>query len=473
LNAGDNDLSWDAGLTPPTASLGNYVWEDLDLDGQQDSGEPGVPNVLVTLQVPGGGITTTTTGPTGYYTFTNLISGTYRITFTAPSGYTFTLVNTGGEPTDSDADPSTGGAGPLPLNAGDNDLTWDAGLWRPAQLGDFVWSDDNRDGVQDPGEGGIPGVTVTLQLPGGGISTTTTNASGFYSFTNLISGTYRITFTAPSGYVFSPQDASGDTSDSDADPGTGATPPFPLNFGDSDQTWDAGLWAPVSLGNFVWFDMDQDGVQDGGEMGVADVLVTLQTPTTTLTTTTDANGIYSFTNLISGTYSLTFTAPAGFSITLRNASGNAVDSDADPTTGETGPFQLFTGFNDLTWDVGIHEAQTVIELIAFTATANGNGSVTLAWETATEIDTAGFNLYRSASPNGPYVQVNGLLIGAQGAFGGGASYTYADDPGTGTWYYRLVDVDTSGRETTHGPASVTVGGQTQTQYRLWLPIIGN
>ena len=125
---------------------------------------------------------------------------------------------------------------------------------------------------------------------------------------------------------------------------------------------------------------------------------------------------------------------------------------------------------DLLCDIGAYEfeTETVVELVTFTAVEQG-GQVQLAWETAAELDTAGFNLYRAASANGPYTQVNALLIAAQGPQGG--QYTAQDNPGAGTWYYRLEDVDTHGAGTFHGPVAVTVGSSTAAAIRLYLPLV--
>jgi hypothetical protein len=99
---------------------------------------------------------------------------------------------------------------------------------------------------------------------------------------------------------------------------------------------------------------------------------------------------------------------------------------------------------------------TAVELASFAAEA-GVGSVTLAWRTAAEIDNAGFNLYRATAPDGPYTKVNGALIAAEGDPVSGASYTFLDEGlSSGTYYYKLEDVDLSGVATLHGPVSVTV-----------------
>jgi len=98
---------------------------------------------------------------------------------------------------------------------------------------------------------------------------------------------------------------------------------------------------------------------------------------------------------------------------------------------------------------------TAITLVSFTARA-ANGGVTLAWETGTEIDNAGFNLYRATSTDGPYTQINDALIPAEGDAVAGASYTFLDTPGYGTFYYQLEDVDYYGVSTLHGPVEATV-----------------
>jgi hypothetical protein len=98
---------------------------------------------------------------------------------------------------------------------------------------------------------------------------------------------------------------------------------------------------------------------------------------------------------------------------------------------------------------------TAICLVSFTAQAGADG-VALAWETGTEVDNAGFNLYRALTQDGPWTQINGALIPAQGDPVSGASYSFTDVPDYGTFYYQLEDVDLYGVSTMHGPVRVTV-----------------
>ena len=102
------------------------------------------------------------------------------------------------------------------------------------------------------------------------------------------------------------------------------------------------------------------------------------------------------------------------------------------------------------------EPPTAVSLVSFKAKVNGDGSVTLAWETASEVDNAGFNIYRSKRSDGTYKKVNGKLIPAQGNGAVGASYSFEDTPGRGAFYYKLEDVDENGVSAMHGPVKVRV-----------------
>ncbi len=397
LAAGQNDLTWDAGLWLPPASLGDYVWIDTNHNGIQEAGEVGINGVKVDLYQPGAdGLAGTpddvfvatintandVSSNPGYYLFPGLSAGQYFVKFTLPTGYTFTLKNQGGDPTkDSDADTTTGMTIITTLAVGQNDLTWDAGLWLPpalASLGDRVWLDTNHNGIQDGGETGVNGVTVTLYDATTNIqvgASTSTNGSGIYGFTNLNPGSYYVVFTPPAGYVVTLQTQGSDTTvDSNPDPNPGATygrtATVTLVAGQNDPTIDAGLWQPASLGDYVWIDTNHNGIQEAGEVGLNGVKVDLYKPGADglagtgddvfVATTSTANdvssnpGYYLFPNLTPGQYFVKFTLPTGYNFTLKNQGGDPTkDSDADTTTGLTVITTLAAGQNDLTWDAGL------------------------------------------------------------------------------------------------------------------------
>jgi len=99
---------------------------------------------------------------------------------------------------------------------------------------------------------------------------------------------------------------------------------------------------------------------------------------------------------------------------------------------------------------------TAIELSLFAAIPS-NKKVIITWITESEIDNAGFNLYRSESEDGEYVKVNATLIPSEGSPTQGASYQFIDDglKNRTTYYYTLEDIDLNGTSTFNGPLSAT------------------
>ena len=381
--AGDNDHTFDFGFWEkkmPKLSLGDYVFLDNDANGQQTTGDTPVEGATAMLLDGNGnpiaGVATQTTGADGKYLFTNLDPGTYRVKFTRPNGsvLTPTTPNTGDDATDSDAiDNKDGSATTGVVTLVDkDDLTVDSGWVDPGKtycLGDFVWDDVNRNGIQDVGEAGINGVTATVFAKGTTtpvLGTATTSGNGGYKVCGLKNGEYDVVFSdIPADRVVSPKGAGSDgTKDSDVDP---TTKTATGKIADKDNLdIDLGLNKPVApkaaIGDRVWLDANKDGVQSTdltAEPGIAGARVTLLNAAggTVGTTTTNAAGEYLFENLDPGTYRVRFEAPAGqegnFLRTVKDAGTNdAVDSDADVTTGETGNYTLAAGDRNLTVDSG-------------------------------------------------------------------------------------------------------------------------
>ncbi|MGK7953735.1 MAG: SdrD B-like domain-containing protein, partial [Crocosphaera sp.] len=252
LESGEHNPTIDAGVYLP-ASLGDTVWFDTNGNGIQDNNEQGVEGITVTLvnnlfQT----VATTTTDSNGNYHFENLLPGSYQVQFAKPQDYIFTQQNKGdNDNLDSDVDVN-GISHVVTLFGNDFDPTIDAGLVETASLGDYVWLDTNKDGIQNDGQVGVENVTVTLT--GGGedgvigtfddtTTTTTTDVNGFYLFDDLTPGVeYQVKFDLPEGYSFTTENAgSDDTLDSDADTTTGNTQIVVLASGENNLTLDAGL----------------------------------------------------------------------------------------------------------------------------------------------------------------------------------------------------------------------------------------
>ena len=369
LAPGEFNPTLDAGFYIPSAGLGDYVFFDANKDGIQNTGDTPIANVLVTLYTNGVASATTVTNASGFYSFTGLTPGSstsYSVGFTTPSGYTATLAHQGTDGAlDSDADIITGKTQSVTLAPGEFNPTLDAGFYIPsAGLGDYVFADNNHDGIQDTGDTPIAGAVVTLYTNGVASATTVTNASGFYSFTGLTPGSstsYSVGFTTPSGYTATLAHQGTDGAlDSDADIITGKTQSVTLAPGEFNPTLDAGFYIPsAGLGDYVFFDANKDGIQNTGDTPIANVLVTLYTNgVASATTVTNASGFYSFTGLTPGSstsYSVGFTTPSGYTATLAHqGTDGALDSDADIITGKTQSVTLAPGEFNPTLDAGFY-----------------------------------------------------------------------------------------------------------------------
>jgi len=326
LNPGEASIENDFG--EDLGSIGDRVWIDINNDGIQDVGEPlGVGGVGVRLYDGATNlVAATVTGADGSYLFDSLTGGVYFVEFdpsTLPTGYSLTAQGVGGDPAaDSDADPATGRTALITLAAGQDDRTWDAGISLPASLGNRVWLDEDRDGIQDAGEEGIANVMVfASNTTSGVVLTNWTDANGEYRFTHLDAGTYVVTVPDSNLGSGAPLDGMGQTTNAVL-PGVdfgNQTQPYSVTLvgGEQNLTADFGYnFNPDdhplegALGDRIWLDADGDGAQDPGEAGIGGVDVVLFTDpdgdgvydTPAATNTTDATGHYIFTNLVAGGY---------------------------------------------------------------------------------------------------------------------------------------------------------------------------
>jgi CshA-type fibril repeat protein len=370
LDEGENKESIDMGLYPMLVELGNRVWYDTNKNGIQDADEKqSIANVNVKLYKEDGTfVQETQTRDSGYYDFKDLIAGSYYIIFEIPENYKVSPQNIGtNDSDDSDANPTSGKTDIIQLIAGIDNRTVDMGLYQEAaKVGDRVWYDANKDGIQDDDENGVGDVTVQLYTVGNSepIATTKTSENGIYLFDNVVPNDYYIVFTAPVGYTITEANRGDDSKDSDAD-SSGRTESFTLLAGTQNSTIDMGVYQNVvSLGDKVWLDANHNGLQDVGETGVRDVKVTVHSETNDFAQSvlTDENGNYLFTHLAAGEYSVEFEdIPYGHLITQKDVNDNENDlNDSDVFVNEdeklvTQGTLLTPGENDLSWDMGIYK----------------------------------------------------------------------------------------------------------------------
>ncbi|HEV2851265.1 MAG TPA: SdrD B-like domain-containing protein [Thermoanaerobaculia bacterium] len=283
----------------------------------------------------------------------------------------------------------------------------------PATLGDFVWEDRDRDGLRDSDEPGISSVAVTLlDSSGRPLANTATDADGRYRFTGLDADRYAVAFAAPAGLTFSPRDQGGDDSrDSDVDPANGRTAFIDLAPAEVDLSVDAGLLPPNegAIAGFVWNDLSGNGIQDSQEAGIPGVIVRLLdgTGAEVANASSDANGLYRFEHLESGSYSVAFVPPLGFDVSPQDQGGDdARDSDVDPATRHTGTITLSGGEQAL--DAGLFQPITSLA----SSPAHGETAVAVTRETILRFSNA---LAASAVIDGSklFAEFGGHRLGAR------------------------------------------------------------
>ena len=271
---------------PQFGSIGDYVWSDVNNNGQQDGTEAPIAGVKVYLldAVSGSIIDSTLTDAAGKYLFDSLLTGSYKVQFVAPAGTIPAKQNTGADVTDSDA--NTAGLSQVinintaltPTDTLRNNPQIDAGFVPLGSIGDYVFEDKDKSNTQTAGDTPISGVTVYLldATTGAKLDSTTTDANGLYLFDSLVAGDYKVQFVAPSGTSIVSKNSGTDvTKDSNPDPTTGITDAVTIDttqpIGDparDNRDVDAGINVLPqygSLGDYVWMDTNNNGQQDGTE----------------------------------------------------------------------------------------------------------------------------------------------------------------------------------------------------------------
>ncbi len=241
----------------------------------------------------------------------------------AADGVVTPVITLSTEPVTGPLDPILGSE-PLADNTGGlttsvNDdftnFTLDMALRGAASLGDRVWADENGDGVQDPGEPGLAGATVTATWfgpdgkPGGGddvVYTTTTDANGNYKFEGLLPGDYKVDVSDVSPELAATFDLDG---------GNDSSAKVTLGAGENKTDVDFGYQPKFSLGDRVWVDGNGDGKYDpatdaAAPAGTKVELMNADGTPTGKSVETDANGNYKFTDLPAGDYYVQIPADA-------------------------------------------------------------------------------------------------------------------------------------------------------------------
>ena len=278
--------------------LSGKVYYDANESSSFDNGEDPFKDITVELLGADGNVVATTkTDADGNYSFTGLDAGTYTVKVTK-AGEIAELTQT--EDPDGTKDNASGA---ITLNA-DNPVRENVnfGYIKKHAISGNVYLDQNRDKTKNTGDIDLSGVTVKLlDKDGNVVATTTTDANGNYSFTGLNDGTYTVQVdkTGPLADKEQTEDPSGKTdSRSQAITFTRSDPDvINVNFGYAEDYTVSGT---------VYYDKDRSESLNNSEPGFDGITVNLlgEDGQVVATTTTKADGTYSFSKLPAGKYTV-------------------------------------------------------------------------------------------------------------------------------------------------------------------------
>ncbi|HMP60828.1 MAG TPA: SdrD B-like domain-containing protein, partial [Gemmatales bacterium] len=391
------------------SSIAGVVFNDLNGNNIRNLGEPGIPNVTITLtgvQNNGQSVNLTLlTGADGSYKFQGLLAGTFTITQTQPPGFDdgVAIVGTAGGIANTNVITS------IVLGVGVNATGYDFAERKipVGSISGFVYIDINANGTRQVGEPGLPGVVITLtgtdSLGNAVEQSVVTAVDGSFIFANLRNGVYTLTQTQPPGF---PQ---GTTRAGTAGGIVNGDVISNINLGPNVNAINY-LFGELGVGftGQVFNDLNADGLFDVGETGRPGTTVTLRNVATGFVRVTVSNGAgnFSFGNLAPGTYTLSAVLPSGFVISTPAQELTVVIPNVGLPDGPLDPK-----------DIGVTRVSSLAGLVYFDANTDGIRQLTESGLAGIQIQLTGVqnngvevvrNL--NSSPNGSFNFTN-LLAG--------------------------------------------------------------
>ncbi|MCB9329344.1 MAG: DUF11 domain-containing protein [Lewinellaceae bacterium] len=482
VRAGVYDSTWDAGLLY-LATVGDRVWHDINGNGLQDVSEPGIPNVNVYLfdsdnQLVAG----TLTDAFGYYKFEYVYPGDYYLYFDAPEPYQLTFSNQGSNDTkDSDPDEATSRTQIFTLSPGEVDLTWDAGYYICIPIGDLIWYDVNYNDLFDEEENGIDGLEIKLWKKIGSQwevwesqythhKPNSPSDDGYYQFC-APPGTYYVEVVIPPyGLVPAVKDVLGyipltnsyeHQNDNDLNY-LGKSDVFTVLSGDQVNNLDGGYYPQAKAGNLVWFDSNEDGIQDPSEPRMGGVIVQAYTTDNEMagTAVTNVNGEYQIGYLQKRAYYFKFIPPTNNGPTQANMTTENMDSDIDNSNGYlTTKLYFFNPEEELmNIDGGFSFSPLPVTWLDVRVDREGDSNK-VTWLVTDEVNVDNYEIFRLDLVNNKFESIDQIDNIEDGKTDHAYAYLDTDSQDAGTYTYFIRQYDIDGKFNDSKKVEITVRGE--------------
>ena len=268
---------WMRCVSIPLGSIRGTTFNDLNGNGVKDTGEPGLSGM--TINISGSVSGSAVTDSSGNYTFANLEGGTYTISEVQQSGWIQTL-------------PASSGTYSISITSGGPITSKDFGNYQLGSIRGTTYDDHNGNGIRDEGESGVAGWKVKLLRSVSVIDSAITNSSGEYTFSNLNAGTYTLKEEFQSGWIQTYPPSQGNHT-------------ITIISGSSITAKDFGNIQTSGILGMVFQDQNANGIKDSGEVGLSNWRIHLFEESTHVDSTlTDSLGVYLFTGIAAGTYTV-------------------------------------------------------------------------------------------------------------------------------------------------------------------------
>ena len=419
-------------------AISGTVYWDADTNTVFSGGDEPQPGVIIRLyDADTNLVAETVTQLDGSYTFYGLPNGDYRIEMDTPDGANAIL----------DADGSANGNDLIEVTLNNSSMVDQDFLLddQPivGNISGTVWEDDGfgveGNGEFDANDVPVQGVLVSLYRdinndgsidPNEFIASVLTDINGEYSFENLPDGDYIIFMTTPTG-ADSIDDADGDSNGTDLIQVT-------IENGEDEDNQDFlidGSTNVAELSGLIWFDASRNGIREASETNrFSGVTVDLLDASSNVvdSTTTAADGTYSFTNITPGTYTVRFdlTGLTNDYDVVSPYQGNDPTRDSDVTTTEgvyayTEPLLLLASQEEEHIDLGLQSPAPTRATLA-EVWGEWNGQAEVVWETLSEYGTAAFMVYRIDPKTGTETPLQDEWIPSALISGGSPTYRMVD-----------------------------------------------